>query len=70
MHEEIANRVVAALELGACDVSDHANGQDLVAHENVGVEYEIGTSHFDPRSPKALTASSGPMWTFRKVSGK
>lgn len=52
MHEKIVEQVLAALQLGACDVQDHGNevddkGNGLIAHENVAIEYGLGTNCFD-----------------------
>ena len=52
MQEKIVEQVLAALQLGACDVQDHGNevddkGNGLIAHENVAIEYGLGTNCFD-----------------------
>ena len=52
MYQGIVEQVLDALLLGACDVQDHgndvdANGNGLIAHQNVAIEYQVGTSCFD-----------------------
>lgn len=52
MYEIIVENVIAALQLGACDVRDDSDPVNddhfgLLAHENVAVEYELGTNCFD-----------------------